>query len=129
MDEPQIIRTPAGEELVVLTRQEYDNLVNALAEAEEELADIATADQCKAEIAAKPTPYLPAEVTPLLFKYNNLVAAFRHWRGRSLADLAEAAAIEAATLARIEAREQVVTPEQATRLAAALHIPASWIEP
>jgi DNA-binding XRE family transcriptional regulator len=129
MDEPQIIKTPAGEELVVLTRQDYDNLLNELAEAKEDLADIATYDERMAELAASPAPYLPAEVSPFLLEGHSRVSAFRHWRGLSLSDFAKAAAVEETTLARIEAREQTPTPEQVARLATALDIPTIWIEP
>ena len=39
MDEPQIIKSAGGDELVVPPRGEYGALVEALAEAVEELAD------------------------------------------------------------------------------------------
>ena len=39
MDEPQIIKSPGYDELVVLPRGKYDALIEALAEAVEELAD------------------------------------------------------------------------------------------
>jgi Helix-turn-helix domain len=129
MDEPQIIKTPAGDELVVLTRQDYDNLLHELAEAKEDLADIATYDECMADLAASKAPYLPAEVSPYLLKGHSRVSAFRHWRGLSLGDLAKATAIDEATLASIEARAQTPTPEQVTRLATTLDIPTIWIEP
>ena len=60
MDEPQIIKSPSGDVHVVLPRQQYDALVNALAEAEEELADIATLDARKAEMATDKATQSPA---------------------------------------------------------------------
>ena len=47
MNEPQIIRTAAGEELVVLSRAEYDALVAAADEATEDEEDIAIYDARK----------------------------------------------------------------------------------
>jgi hypothetical protein len=51
MTEPQIIRTPSGEELVVLTRADYDALL-AAAEMHEDLGDVAIYDARKADLAA-----------------------------------------------------------------------------
>ncbi len=47
VNEPQIIRTAAGEELVVLSRAEYDALIAAANEAAED-------QECKRLTAAKP---------------------------------------------------------------------------
>ncbi len=129
MDEPQIIKTPAGGELVVLTRQDYDNILHELAEAKEDLSDIVTYDEGIAELAASKTPCLPAEVSPYLLKGHSRVSALRHWRGLSLGDMAKATAISEALLVDIEARRLTPTSEQATQLAAALEIPLVWIEP
>ena len=41
MDDPQIITTPSGDEMVVLSRDEYDALLMALADAEDRLATTA----------------------------------------------------------------------------------------
>ena len=129
MDEPQIIKTPAGGELVVLTRQDYDSLLQELVEAKEDLSDILTYDECITELAASKAPYLPAEVSPYLLKGHSRVAAFRQWRGLSLGDMAKASAISEALLFDIEARRLIPTFEQATQLAVALEIPRAWIEP
>lgn len=103
MDEPQIIRTAGGEELVVLSRAEYESLVEALAEAEEELADIAVLDRRKAELAASSTPHLPAEVSALLLKGHRRLAALSIWRGLEVGALAAKAGLSAARIADLEA--------------------------
>lgn len=46
MGKPQIITTSNGEELVVLTKADYEALVDAA----EELADIAALDSAKADV-------------------------------------------------------------------------------
>ncbi len=66
MDDPQIVKTPSGEKLVVLSRHEYDAMVQALADAEEELADIATLDQRLTELAVDPDAKLPSDVSAMI---------------------------------------------------------------
>ena len=52
MSAPQIIRTPSGEELVVLPRAEYDALVKRSDQDAEDADDVAIYDARKAELAA-----------------------------------------------------------------------------
>src|SRR5579863_5423303 len=55
MAEPshQMIKTPSGEELVVLPRVDYDRLLTLAAEAEEDLADVSAYDAAMADLAAE----------------------------------------------------------------------------
>ncbi len=53
MSVPQIIRTPAGEELVVLPRAEYEALVSLADAAAEDADDVAIYDARMAELAAE----------------------------------------------------------------------------
>ncbi len=129
MDEPQIIRTANGEELVVLSREDYQSLVEALAEAEEELADIAVLDQRKAELAAAQVPDLPPEVSALLLKGHRRFTAVRMWRGLATDALAAKVGISVEMLTGIERGERTVDHGLLTKLASALDVPAAWIEP
>ena len=86
MDDPQIIKTPSGDELVVLPRKDYDAMVEALAEAEEELADISVLDRRKQERAASSVPDLPADLSKFLLQGHSLLAAIRTWRAVTLSD-------------------------------------------
>jgi PHD/YefM family antitoxin component YafN of YafNO toxin-antitoxin module len=52
MSGPQIIRTPSGEELVVLSRAEYEALLERADHAAEDADDVAIYDARKAELAA-----------------------------------------------------------------------------
>ena len=128
MDEPQIIKTPSGEELVVLPRQDYDHLVNELAEAKEDLADIAVYDERMAELTNTPVTSLPAEVSSFMLAGHSRISALRHWRGLSLSDLASATTIEEQSLAEIEHRRVAPSDGQLAGLAAALQVPVTWIE-
>ena len=56
----QMIITPMGEELVLLSRVEYDRLAALATEAEEDAADVAAYDAAMAAIAAGREGPLPA---------------------------------------------------------------------
>jgi PHD/YefM family antitoxin component YafN of YafNO toxin-antitoxin module len=61
MHAPQIIRTPGGEELVVLPRADYEALLERADGAAEDADDVAIYDARKAELAAGGV-VLPPEV-------------------------------------------------------------------
>ncbi len=52
MGAPQIIRSPSGEELVVLSRAEYEVLLARADHVDEDADDVALYDARKAELAA-----------------------------------------------------------------------------
>src|SRR5215207_9959088 len=98
MNKPQTIQTPSGEEMVVLSRAEYDALVSAT----EDLEDILAAERSLARIAAgeeelitdaEMSDYLDAP-TPLAF--------WRKKRGLTQAALAERVGVTQAYLSEIE---------------------------
>mgnify|MGYP001767221413 FL=1 len=126
MGDPQFIRTPSGEELVVLTRADYDALLEALAEAEEDAADLAVYDARKAELTA-PDDVLPAQVSAALLRGARLLEALRDWRGMTQTRLAEATGLAQGYLSDLERGRRQGTPETLTRIAAALDVPAKWL--
>lgn len=81
MRAPQIIRTAAGEELVVIPKSDYDELIAAYSEAEEDAADLAIYDARKKELEEGSNAALPAEVSASLLRGDSLLKAFRKWRG------------------------------------------------
>lgn len=121
----QFIKTPAGDELAVLPRSEYEELVDALAEAEEDRADIAAYD------AAKADPHgidpLPLEVSKHISAGAGLLKAIRLWRGISQVDLAAKAKLSQGFLSDLENRRRKRTPDVARRLASALDVPEHWL--
>jgi len=127
MAEPQIIKTPSGEELVVLTRAEYDALVAIAAEAEEDAADVAMYDACMVERAAGRAPDAPAEVTAAMLRGDSLLKAIRKWRGLSQTELAERAGLGQGYLSDLEARRRRGTTETLEALAKALEIDLAWL--
>jgi DNA-binding XRE family transcriptional regulator len=127
MTEPQIIRTPAGEELVVISRLEYDRLVAAATNSDEDADDIAKYEARKAELAGDPHALLPVPVSAAMLKGLSRFKALRRWRGLTQTALAAKAEIAQGYLSEIENRQRVGAPETLARLAAALDVPLQWI--
>lgn len=125
MGEPQFIHTPSGDELVVLTRADYDALLEALAEAEEDAADLAIYDARKAELAADDV--LPAPVSAAVLRGSRLLEALRDWRGMTQTRLAEATGLAQGYLSDLERGRRQGTPETLARIATALDIPPKWL--
>jgi hypothetical protein len=76
MSGPQIIRTPGGEELVVLPRAEYEALLARAGDAAEDADDIAIYDARKAELA-KGGVVLPLEVSAAILRGESRLKAIR----------------------------------------------------
>lgn len=127
MGDPQFIRTEAGEELVVLSRSDYDALLEALAEAEEEIADLAVYDARKAALAEEADAVLPPPVGDALLRGRRLLEALRDWRGMTQTKLAETTGLAQGYLSDLERGRRKGTPETLTRIAAALDVPAKWL--
>jgi ribosome-binding protein aMBF1 (putative translation factor) len=123
----QTITTPSGEELVVLSRADYDRLLAMTAEAEEDLADVSAYDAAVADLAAGSASPLPAELSALLLKYKSRLAAARRWRGMSQAELAVKVGIRQGYLSDLETKRRKGVASTIERLAAALDVPVAWI--
>jgi hypothetical protein len=81
MGHVQVVKTPSGDEMVVIPKAEYDALLRLATEAAEDAADVAAYDAAMAEIAADPDSRLPVEISGLMLKGDRLIAAIRKWRG------------------------------------------------
>ncbi len=124
MATPQIIRTPGGEELVVITRAEYDALLHrADHEAEEDADDIAVYDARKAEAV----DILPQAVSAGVLRGESRLKAIRHWRGETQLYLSFKTGIGQGYLSDLENRRRAGTPETIAKLAQALDVPVDWL--
>jgi hypothetical protein len=123
----QMITTPKGEELVLLSRAEYDRLAALAAEAEEDAADVAAYDAAMAEITDGRDAALPAEVSAFLLRGASLVAAIRKWRGMKQTDLAERAHLSQGYLSDLENGRRKGAPESFEAIAKALDVPVNWL--
>lgn len=121
----QFIKTPSGEEMAVLPRAEYEALLRAVAEAEEDAADIAAYDAAKADAAG--SERLPFEVSQAVLKGTGLLKALRLWRGKGQVELAHEIATSQGFLSDLESGRRKITGDVARKLATALDIPESWL--
>lgn len=119
----QIIMTPAGEELVVLPRAEYDALVRSAQEAEEEAMDVAVYDARKAEGGVP----LPAEVSMAVLKGDSPLKALRKWRDLGQVDLAHRINTSQGFISDLENGRRAMTDGVRTRIAKELDIPEAWL--
>lgn len=126
MNAPQIITTPAGEELVVISKADYEALLNAAEEAWEDAQDVAIYDAVKAGISQGDV--LPADVSMAMLRGESRLKALRKWRGLTQQELAGKAGVTQGFLSDLEARRRSASAETADRLASALDVPRSWIE-
>lgn len=126
MTEPQIIRTPSGDEMVIIPRAEYEALVAATQD--ENRDDIAIYDARKAELGANPGGLLPRPVSEAMLKGDALLRALRRWRDMTQSALAEKADVGQGYVSDLERGRRVGAPETLRRLALALNVPPEWLE-
>ena len=128
MTEIQVIRSPKGEEMVVLPRADYESLVAAAAEMDEDAADIAMYDARKEELKASTNGILPTEVSALMLGGNGRLKAIRLWRSMTQSELAATVGIGQGYLSDLEARKKTGAPETLAALAVALSVPIECID-
>lgn len=123
----QMLKTPSGDELVVLPLEEYKRLVSLASEAEEDAADTAAYDAAKAEFDASGQQTLPPEVSAMMLKGMSLLRALRKWRGLTQVELAGKAGIQQGYLSDIELDRRKGSADTLVALAGALNVPAGWV--
>jgi ribosome-binding protein aMBF1 (putative translation factor) len=111
MTDLQIIRSPSGDELVVIPRAEYDALVAAANAEAEDADDIAIYDARKADLAMGRDAALPAEISAHMLRGDNQLRATRKWRGMSQSELAEKAGLSQGYLSDLESGRRTGTTE------------------
>ena len=126
MSEPQIIRTPAGEELVVLPRAEYEALLERAGYEGEDAKDVAFYDARKAELAAG-DGVLPVEVSAAILRGDGRLKAIRNWRGVTQLHLASETGLGQGYLSDLESGRRTGMPEMIAKIAQALNVPVGWL--
>ena len=126
MSEPQIIRTPSGEELVVLPRAEYEALLERADDKAEDAEDVAIYDARKAELAAGGV-VLPPEVSAAILRGDSRLKAIRKWRDETQLHLEFITGIGQGYLSDLESGRRTGTPETIAKLARALDVPVEWL--
>ena len=121
-------------EIVTLTRAEYEALIERVEDAED-LAAVAAAEAREAVLGKKKAraDYLPIELVRRLSAGEHPVRVWRAHRRLSREALATAAGIAPSYLSEIETRRKPGSFSALAKLAAALHISlddlAAWLEP
>jgi len=126
MSEPQIIRTPSGEELVVLPRAEYEALLERADHEAEDAQDVSIYDARKAELAASGV-VLPPEVSAAILRGDSRLKAIRKWRNETQLHLEFKTGIGQGYLSDLESGRRTGTPETIAKLAQALNVPVEWL--
>lgn len=126
MNTPQIIKSPSGEEMVVLSKQDYDALMRAANEAAEDAADIAIYDARKSEFGEGKS--FPAELSMAILRGESRLKAIRKWRGLNQSEVAKRTGITQGFLSDLENRRRKASLETAVKLAEILDVEISWIE-
>lgn len=127
MSTPQIIRTPSGEELVVLPRAEYEELLARADESAEDEEDIAIYDTRKAELAEAGVATLPKEVSAAILRGDSRLKAIRQWKDITQLHLSFKTGISQGYLSDLESGRRAGTPETIAKLADALSVPINWL--
>ena len=129
MSKPQIIRTEAGEALVVIPLAEYQRLMEQAGEDAEDALEEEFIRSIVAETDAAITRgedvALPEAVWEEIETGSNPVRILRKHRGLTQANLATQAGITQAFLSEIERGRKVGTTETLKSLAKALAVPLS----
>ncbi|MBW0005179.1 MAG: helix-turn-helix transcriptional regulator, partial [Hyphomicrobiales bacterium] len=107
---PQLLRSQSGDELVVLTRAEYDALSSAAAEALEDAADIAIYDARIADLHSGRDAILPPEISSAILRGESLLRALRKWRDMTQLHLAHRTNLTQGYLSELEAGRKTATP-------------------
>jgi DNA-binding XRE family transcriptional regulator len=126
MSSPQIIRSPSGEEMVVIPRAEYEALLERADHDAEDAEDVAIYDARKAELAAGGL-VLPAAVSAAVLRGESRLRAIRNWRDVTQVYLAHKTNIGQGYLSDLESGRRTGTPETIAKLARALDVPVAWL--
>lgn len=105
-------------EMVTITRAEYDRL----REAAEDLADIATYDRVKSDVAAGREELIPAAFAHRLIDGENALRVYRDYRQLTQTALATASGVNRVQIADIEAGRKTGSVATLGKLAAALRV-------
>lgn len=125
-----VIMTGGAEELVVLTRAEYDALTaHAVdpSDADEEAWLVQLYDEAKAALDRGDDVALPEAVWLEIEGGADPVRVIRNHRGLAEGELAGLAAISSAELSDVESGRQAASPDLLHRLAAVLNVPPALL--
>jgi DNA-binding XRE family transcriptional regulator len=119
----QFIHTPAGDDLAVLPRSEYDRLITIAAEAQEDAAASRIVRNSTRALKEGREVTLPKAVADRLANGENAVRVLREWRDMIQGELAVAVGISQNYLSEIETGRRKGPAELQKKFARALGVP------
>jgi hypothetical protein len=124
---PQMLRSPSGDELVVLTRAEYDALSKAAADALEDADDVAIFDARMADLDRGRDARLPPQISAAILRGETLLRALRKWRNMTQLHLAHRTNLTQGYLSELEIGRKTATPQTLRVIAKALDVDCAWL--
>ena len=124
---PQTIRSPSGEELVVLSRAEFDALTSAAAEALEDADDIAVFDERMGALNSGLDAPLPVEVSAAMLRGESLLRALHTWKGLTQREVAARTRLAQGYVSDLETNRKAGSEETLRALAKALEVDPRWL--
>ena len=116
-----------GAEMVLLTRAEFDALMQRIEDAEENAELVAIYDDRMARLKAGIDVVLPPEVSMRVLKGEGILRALRNWRGVTQAELAEKTGFTQSYLSDLEAKKRVGPPQTLRKIAQALDVDPRYL--
>ncbi len=110
--------TPGGEEMVILSRADFDRL----AAASEALADVAVYDEARARLASGDDELVPSTVVDAILGGENPIRVWRRHRGLTVGELAAQVSLSQAYLSQLETGKRQGQAETLKRIALALKV-------
>ncbi len=114
----QTIVTPSGDQMVLLSKDDYEVLM----EAARDCADLASIEAFRAKLQSGEEELVPAAIADRLIAGENAIRVWREYRGLSVKALAEAAGIAPAYLSQMETGKRDGTVQTMLRLSKALNL-------
>jgi DNA-binding XRE family transcriptional regulator len=118
----QFLKTESGEELVVLSRRDYDALLARAGDEEaEDRMTILIAAEARGEAP------LPKEVSAAVLSGDTLLKALRKWRGMTQDELASASGVNQGYISELENGSKTGTADTLAKFSSALALPEGWL--
>ncbi len=119
----QFVTTPSGDDMAILPRKDYEELLQRLADFEENEEDVALYDARKAAL----NPALPPEVSERMLKGDSLLKAIRHWKDMTQMQVEFKTDVAQGYLSDLESGRRKGTDETLRKLAALYDVPSEWL--
>jgi DNA-binding XRE family transcriptional regulator len=121
--------TPAGEEIAILSRAEYERLAELANEAEEDAGTARIVDRARARLERGEDVLVPAEFAYRIAGGESALRVVRQWRELDQAELGAAAGLSQAYVSDLERGARKGGADVWRSLAAALRVPIDLIMP